>query len=256
MRRYELQQKDEFISHVSHELRSPLTSIYSFTTIVADGLAGKTNAKQGEYLKIILKNVEQLQTMIEDLLEVTRTRSGKLSLQLQNVPVAEAVGYALRTLEVTARSKDISLAFDNPSKRFSAFADPLRLRQILIILIDNAIKFTHKGGNVRIRVGLDAKDPRSLLMEVSDNGCGIDAEMIERVFEHMYQVNSSDHAGRTGLGLGLHIAKELVTQQGGKIWVNSASFKGSTFSFTLPLDTSSSVHGSEPPQTKVLALRR
>jgi signal transduction histidine kinase len=235
MRRRELQQKDDFISHVSHELRSPLASIYSFSTIIADGLAGETTPQQNEYLQIVLRNVDQLKAMIEDLLHVTRDKSAEISVELQPFPVSEAIVYALQTLAGAAKSKRIEVSFDAAPELPAVYADPMRLRQILIILVDNAIKFTPVGGQVIVRVGLCNGDLRTLLLEVADTGCGIGIEMVERIFERLYQVDPSDHAGRRGLGLGLHIAKDLVTRQGGLIWVESCLQAGSQFFFTLPV---------------------
>jgi signal transduction histidine kinase len=236
MRTHQLQIRDNFLSHVSHELRSPLTSIYSFSTIIGDGLAGQTTPQQDEYLQIILRNVRQLQSMIEDLLEVTQAQSGKLSIELQPVVVNDAISYAVDTLQTVALEKDISVSFAPVQRLPSAYADATRLRQIMTILLDNAMKFTPAGGAVWVDVRVSPKDECYLQIEVADTGCGISAEATERIFEHLYQVSDDPgRAGRRGLGLGLHIAKELVLRQGGQIWVSSELGKGSQFFFTLPM---------------------
>jgi signal transduction histidine kinase len=235
IRTQQLLLKDEFLSHVSHELRSPLTSIYSFSTIISDGLAGSTSPEQDEYLQIILRNVRQLQSMIEDLLEVTQAQTGKLNIELQCVSVTEAITDAFDTVRGAAAAKKITLVFDPHANLPLAHADPTRLRQILIILFDNAIKFTPVGGEVAVHLQVSGEDPNFLLAEVSDTGCGISPEASERIFEHLYQVANSSQAGRKGLGLGLHIAKELVTRMGGRIWVSSEIKKGSRFFFTAPI---------------------
>jgi signal transduction histidine kinase len=235
IRKQQVKLKDEFLSHVSHELRSPLTSIYSFSTIFADGLAGETTPQQDEYLQIILRNVRQLQSMIEDLLEVTQAQAGKLSVQLESVSVNEAISYAVDTLQGAATAKGINLSFDASADLPAANADATRVRQILTILLDNAMKFTPDGGSVKVAAGPYEKDANLLQVEVSDTGCGIDLEAAEHIFEHLYQVTDPGHAGRTGLGLGLHIAKDLVTRQGGEIWVESEPKVGSRFCFTLPI---------------------
>jgi two-component system sensor histidine kinase/response regulator len=230
-----LQLRDDFLSNVSHELRSPLTSIYSFSSIIADGLAGPTNAQQDEYLGIIQRNVRQLKSMIEDLLAVTAGRTGKLTIQPQEASLSEAIVDAVHTAEANATAKGIKLSSVVPPKLPSAFADPVRLLQVLTILCDNAIKFTPAGGSVKVETKVFEKLPGYLLVEVSDTGCGIKPELLERVFEYLYQVTESSEAGRKGLGLGLHIAKELVTRQGGSIWATSEQGAGSVFSFTLPV---------------------
>jgi signal transduction histidine kinase/HPt (histidine-containing phosphotransfer) domain-containing protein len=230
-----LQLRDEFLSNVSHELRSPLTSIYSFSSIIADGLAGATNEQQDEYLRIIQRNVRQLQSMIEDLLAVTAGRTGKLTIQPQEASLSEAILDAVHTAEANATAKGIKLSWVIHPKLPPAFVDPVRLLQVLTILCDNAIKFTPAGGFVKIEGKVFEKMPGYLLVEVSDSGCGVKPEMAERIFEYLYQVTESSQAGRKGLGLGLHIAKELVTRQGGSIWVTSAPGSGSVFSFTMPV---------------------
>ena len=235
IRNHQVQLRDEFLSHVSHELRSPLASIYSFSTIIADGLAGPTTAQQDEYLKIISRNVGQLKAMIEDLLEVTQAQSGKLILGLQSVSVDEAIAYAVDTLRGVATEKEIDLSYRPCPDLPSAYADATRVRQILTILLDNAMKFTPVGGAVHVEVKLSESEPDTLLVEVRDTGCGIGEESIEHIFEHLYQVTDPGRAGRKGLGLGLHIAKELVVRQGGRIWVRSELGRGSQFFFTLPV---------------------
>jgi signal transduction histidine kinase len=235
IRTHQMQFKDEFLSHVSHELRSPLTAIYQFTTIISDKLAGETSEQQNEYLQIILRNVRQLQSMIDDLLEVTRAQAGKLSIELQRVSVSEAIIYTVHTLQGAAGVKGITLSFTPTAHLASAYADPTRLRQILIILLDNAIKFTPDGGAVKVEARVFEKDPGFLIIEVSDTGCGVSVEMSERIFEHLYQITDPGQAGRKGLGLGLYISKELVARQGGKIWVSSELEKGSHFFFTVPI---------------------
>jgi two-component system, sensor histidine kinase and response regulator len=230
-----VQLRDDFLSHVSHEFRSPLTSIYSFSSIIADGLAGATSHEQDEYLKIIQKNVRQLQSMIEDLLAVTASKTGKLSIDLQKVSVSEAILDAVHTTEANANAKGVNLSCIIRPELPLAYADPVRLVQVLIILCDNAIKFTPAGGSVKVEAKPFDKVPGYLLVEVSDTGCGIKPEFLEKIFEHLYQVTESSQGGRKGLGLGLHIAKDLMTRQGGSLWATSAQGAGSVFSFTLPV---------------------
>jgi PAS domain S-box-containing protein len=226
--------KDAFLSHVSHELRSPLTAIKQFTTILLGGLAGDLNPEQRDYQRIVLKNVRQLQAMIDDLLEVTRLETGKLTVEPERISTADAVTDALQTLQHTATAKGVSLSADLPAHLPAGYADQTRLRQILIILLDNAIKFTAAGGAVRVQARLLPGSPY-LLFEVSDTGCGIGPDRIERLFERLYQVSQPAMESRKGLGLGLYICKELVARQDGQIWVRSEPQVGSTFSFTLPV---------------------
>jgi PAS domain S-box-containing protein len=235
IRQGQMRFKDEFLSHVSHELRSPLTAIKQFSTILLNGWAGEMNTEQRQYQQIVLKNIHQLQSMIDDLLEVTGLETGKLTVELESVSVIDAMADTCNTLQETARAKGVALSCEPALDLPPAYADQTRLRQVLIILIDNAIKFTPAGGAVTLRARLLEHDPRSLLLEVADTGCGLDPEIAERIFERLYQVSERIQVSRKGLGLGLYICKELVTRLGGAIRVESPPNKGCTFSFTLPV---------------------
>jgi signal transduction histidine kinase len=231
----QLQFKDKFLSHVSHELRSPLNAIYQFVTILFDNIVGELTPDQHEYLGIILRNVKQLQAMIDDLLEVTRVQGGQLAIELQCTSVAEVIAFAVSTLQGAAQAKEVTLSVDLGGQLPLVCADPMRVRQILIILLDNAIKFTPAGGSVRIRAGQLGEDPNTLVLEIMDSGCGIDPAMTERIFDRLFQASDPALAGRQGLGLGLYICKELVTRQGGRIWASGTPGKGAVLSFTLPV---------------------
>ena len=231
----ELQMKDEFLSHISHELRSPLSSIYLFVTLISDRLAGEINNQQDEYLRIVLDNVGQMKAMVDALLDTIRMRTGALDVRLKSVSVCEVAEYALHTLEPKAAAKVIDISLHVGKDIGCVYADPARLRQILGILLENAVKFTPCHGLVHLEVGPLESDPGFLLVQVSDTGCGISPEHTAQIFDHLFQVNSSDTGGRVALGLGLHIAKELVTMQGGTLWVESAPEQGSRFRFTLPV---------------------
>src|SRR5262245_60450168 len=130
IRRQQLQFKDEFLSHVSHELRSPLTASYQFATIIADGIAGPINDEQTSHPEIIVRNARQLKAMIDDLLEVARVQAGKLSIEPQATQVANAVNYSVETLRGSAAAKAIALAVDLPPALPTVYADATRLRQI------------------------------------------------------------------------------------------------------------------------------
>jgi signal transduction histidine kinase len=235
IRTNQMQFKDEFLSHVSHELRSPLTAVRQFVTILLDGLAGELNPEQRQYLEIVLRNVKQLHSMINDLFEVSGVQAGKLKIEPQCTSVSDAVGYTVNTLQGAAAAKGIVLSSDIERTLPSVCADPARLRQILVILVDNAIKFTPANGAVKIQVRILEEDPDCLLLEVADSGCGIDPDMTERIFERLFQASDPDSAEHNGLGLGLYICKDLVTRQGGKIWARSAPGQGSVFSVTFPI---------------------
>jgi signal transduction histidine kinase len=235
IRVHQLQFKDNFLSHVSHELRSPLNAIYQFVAILFDNVAGELTAEQHEYLGVVLRNVKQLQAMIDDLLEVTRVQGGQIVVEPQCTSVAEVIAFAISTLQAAAQAKGIVVSADLGGELSLARADPTRLRQILIILLDNAIKFTPAGGSVRIQASAPASEPNTLMIEVADSGCGIDPSMTELIFDRLFQASDPALAGRRGLGLGLYICKELVTRQGGRIWAKSALGSGTVLSFTVPI---------------------
>ena len=232
---HQLQFKDEFLSNVSHELRSPLNAIYQFVTILADGLAGEVKEEQREYLEMTLTNVRQLQSMIDDLLEVTRAQAGKLTIELQSTSASDGIVYALNTLRGAAKAKEIMLTSEIREQLPEVCADPTRVRQILIILLDNAIKFTPVNGAVKVQARVFEKDSSLVLLEVSDSGCGIDRELTERIFERLFQASDAAVGCRRGLGLGLYICRELVTRQGGKVWATNSPAGGAILSFTLPV---------------------
>lgn len=231
--------KDEYLSNVSHEFRAPLSAIYSFSSIIADGLAGETSRQQDEYLEIIQNNTKQLQAMIEDLLTVTKSQSGQLRVVAAETSMFNAITYAIDTLSNAADAKGIVVTFDTLPNQQAVYADPTRLRQVITILLDNAIKFTPTGGDIRIQCRLLEDDPTLLRVEVSDTGCGISKEAAKKVFERFNQASKHEAGAQNGLGLGLCIARDLVTRQGGKIWVHSEPAHGSQFCFTVPVAISS-----------------
>jgi signal transduction histidine kinase len=226
--------RDHFLSHVSHELRSPLTAIHQFVTIVFDGLAGRLNSQQREYLEIAIRNVNQLRDMIGDLLEATRAQAAKQTLSPGCVPLISLIPETVDMMKATASAKGIDIDIDLGGYLPSVKADPSRVRQILINLLDNAIKFTAQGGTIRVRADVSSQNHEFLQISVSDTGCGISPEGIKQIFERHFQEPNGIEASRKGLGLGLYLCKELVTRQGGRIWVDSRLGYGSAFCFTLP----------------------
>jgi PAS domain S-box-containing protein len=233
-RQHQLELQEQFMSHVSHELRSPVTAIYQFVTILLDRLAGDLTPEQEEYLGIMNRNVHQLRNMISDLLEVTRAQTGKLGVDPRRTGVAGLVQESLESVSGSAADKHITLTSDIPAEIPDILADPRRLQQCLINLLVNAVKFTPEGGSVAIRVRSDPDRPDFVRFSVADTGCGIDPADHQRIFEHLYQSDPQPDTSRKGLGLGLYISRQLISLQGGTIWVESEPGRGSTFHFTLP----------------------
>jgi PAS domain S-box-containing protein len=227
--------KDQLLSHVSHELRSPLACVHQFTTILLDGLSGPITADQKEALDIILKSVNQLCTMIDDLLEAGRIDAGKLRIECDCVHLQDIIREAVEMLRTTAAQSHIRLVYQPHSDPLFVYADSHRVLQILLNLLGNALKFTSARGWVEVTCGLTPKRPGYAIVTVKDNGCGISKSAQPHIFERLYQEHDSVDHGHQGLGLGLAICKELVHCHQGEIWVNSRPRHGSTFSFTLPL---------------------
>jgi len=225
--------KDEFLSHVSHELRTPLSAVHQFATILLARIPGPMNDAQQEYLEIIVRNSKQLAKMIDDILEVTRAESGKLSVRLQPVPIAAVVQEVTQRAWNDAEKKKLDLGVSIEPGLPRVHGDPDRLAQMLGNLVDNAIKFTPKGGSVHVRA-LRA-DADTLRIEVEDTGCGVSEENRTRIFERMHQDTNTLEHSRKGLGLGLYICRELVARHGGSIWVEPGAHGGSVFRFTLPV---------------------
>jgi len=226
--------QEKLLSHVSHELRTPLTAIYLFTTNLLDGIHGDLTPDQHEHLTFALDNVKQLKSMVGDLLDITRVETHKLTVEPQHLGLAKLIDDVLSTCLTNAAVKNISLRSDVAPGLPFVWADPARVRQILINLIDNGIKFAPAGGTVTVATRPYAENEGFLCLSVSDTGCGISRENREIVFDRLSQVRSTAEASRSGLGLGLFISRELVSRHGGRIWVESELGHGSIFYFTLP----------------------
>jgi len=165
-------------------------------TILQDGLVGGINGEQHQHLEIVLRNVKQLQAMINDLLEVTSAQAGKLLIRLEHTSIVDAIGYTVDTLQGAAKNKGITLSAAIGEPLPDIWADPTRIRQILIILVDNAIKFRPANGTVKLHCRKWESDPRFLVTEVVDSGCGISADKTELIFERLFQVSNPAQAGR------------------------------------------------------------
>lgn len=234
-RKQQMEFKNRFLSHVSHELRTPLTCIYQYVTLFVDGLAGPILPDQMDHLKTILRSVNQLHAMIRDLLEATRADSGKLRIEPRCIAIGELIQQVTAMMRPTATEKHVGLEVVLDPAVPLVYADPDRVLEVLINLIDNAIKFTPPSGSIVVTAALVETDPSSVYFSVSDTGRGIPADSLLQVFERLYQDPEAVDGNRNGLGLGLFIAKEIVALHGGRMWVASEIGNGSTFSFTLPL---------------------
>jgi signal transduction histidine kinase len=227
--------KDQFLSITSHELKSPLTPIYDYADILQKELLGPVNEKQKNALGIVKKQCEHLLKIIESLLEASRIEHGK-PLKLEKEPVSFKILLEdiVKVMQSQFDSRQIKLETDLPEDFPALVADPAKLSHLMTCLLENAIKFTPKGGGVKV---LGSRKDDTVEIQVADDGIGLAREHLEEVFARFFQVDTSYTRIAGGVGLGLTIVKEIVEAHGGKIWAESEGLgKGSRFCFTLPIE--------------------
>jgi two-component system, OmpR family, phosphate regulon sensor histidine kinase PhoR len=219
----------EFVANVSHELRTPLTLIKGFVETLIDGAKDDPEVME-RFLGMIDKHTDRLTFLIEDLLTISRLESGQIVMNLQPTSLSSVVGRVLEDLQSRADDRRIRLRNEVP-EHFSVQADGDRLQQVFFNLVDNAIKYGRPDGCVEI--GARVEDSM-IEAWVRDNGPGIPADSVERVFERFYRVDKARSREQGGTGLGLAIVKHIVQSHHGEVWLKSVVGEGSTFFFTLP----------------------
>lgn len=244
--------KSNFLATMSHELRTPLTSIIGYSEMLAEGIAGPLAPEQQEYVRTIHAKGEQLLRLIMGLLDLSKLESGTMSLRQAPAQIAPILHEVITTLAPVARKKEVDLVLDADGVPCELAADAERLRQVFINLVDNAVKFTPKGGQVSVRArvtegpgptGDDDDDAGAALLaplmkvleiRVSDTGIGIPSAERMKVFDAFYQVDSSSTREYGGTGLGLSIVKRIVDAHGGNVHVEGNEPNGTVFVVTLP----------------------
>ena len=222
-------QREEFVANVSHELRTPLSLIKGYTETLLDG--ARNNPEVAErFLKIIERNSQRLDLLIQDLLTISALESGRTKLDREPVNLHLLADKVLTFLQTKAENKNVKLANEVPE--FTTNADANRLDQVLANLVDNAIKYGRAEGHVT--VGGKKLDDGTLEIFVRDDGPGIPPEALVRVFERFYRVDKARSRDQGGTGLGLAIVKHIVQAHGGEVRCESELGKGATFYFTLP----------------------
>ena len=222
--------KDEFISMVSHELRTPLTSIRGALGLLASGFLSAQPQQSQRMLEIALNNTDRLVRLINDILDIERIESGKVSMAKQTGDAAHLMSQAVDDMRVMAEKAGIHLEVSPISAHL--WADPDRIIQIFTNLLSNAIKFSAQGSTVWVTA---AHQGEQMLFQVKDQGRGIPTAHLETIFERFQQIDASDSRQKGGTGLGLAICRSIVQQHGGRIWAESTLGEGSTFCFTLPV---------------------
>ena len=224
--------KSEFLAMMGHELKTPLHAIRGFSQLLLEEIDGPLTPKQREDIEAVLASGDHLLELIDNILRFSKLEAGEERLHLEEVESAGLVAEVVQSFERFARERGLQL--ESEADPFKMKADRMKLRQVLMNLVSNAIKYTDRG---EIKITAEVEDGEALFT-VEDTGPGIPPEQWERVFEPFTQLDSSDTRGVVGIGLGLAIVKKYVELHGGQVWLESELGKGSRFCFTIPKEIS------------------
>lgn len=225
--------KDEFISTTSHELRTPLTTIKGYLSMIQEGTLGQLSDKLKRAIDVTMIEVSRLSNLVEDLLEVSRIEQGRVALEKEPIILNDFIKDICLESQIKASEKSLALNFIDASEKINIATDKNRLKQIIINLINNSIKYTFKGF---IEVGL-LKEPKNCVsIYVKDTGIGISAQDQEKLFQKFFRVRSEETSQIVGTGLGLWITKKLTELLGGKIYLESIKGQGSKFTLVFPIE--------------------
>jgi len=222
--------RQDFVANVSHELRTPLTTIKGYAETLLEGALKEDQAFQ--FVQVIKRHTDRLTKIVEDLLMLSRIETKEFQLKMEAIPVRDFIDDVIEFVKEPAEKKKISLSRNEIPSSLAVQADRNYSEQILINLLDNAIKYTPEGG--RVAVSAVEKDSKEIQFSVEDNGIGIPKEDLSRIFERFYRVDKGRSKEMGGTGLGLSIVKHLVQAHGGRVWAESQMGKGAILYFTLP----------------------
>ncbi|MDD5415675.1 MAG: ATP-binding protein [Candidatus Daviesbacteria bacterium] len=229
------QMKLDFVSMASHELKTPLTSIVGYLSVFLDENKGKVPAENLDLLNKAFVAAKQLQTLIQNLLNVNKIEKEQLSVSPQPTDYLPILTKAVEDLKSQATQKNIVLSTLPPTETLpKVITDPIRINEVITNLVSNAINYTNPNGKIEVFVKVS---PNDITTTVSDNGIGIPPEAIPHLFSKFFRVSNKLQQASKGTGLGLYISKSIIEKLHGKIWVESEPGKGSRFSFTLPIVT-------------------
>jgi signal transduction histidine kinase/CheY-like chemotaxis protein len=226
------QHKSEFLASMSHELRTPLNAVIGFSEVLLERMFGDLNERQDEYLRDIRDSGRHLLELINEILDLSKVEAGRMDLELADVAVRPLLEHGLAMLRERAGRGGVTLTLEAPDDLGEVRADELKLTQVTLNLLTNAIKFTPSGGAVRVRARRTADE---LEIEVGDTGVGIAEDEQERIFDAFQRGGRSARTSTEGTGLGLTLSRRFVELHGGRMWMESTPGSGSTFGFAIPV---------------------
>jgi signal transduction histidine kinase len=225
--------KSEFVSIVSHELKTPLTTMQASLSLLNEKFIDPASEQGEEIIAIATEGVDRLVRLVDDILDLERLRSGKLTMTKTDCHTQNIIAGAIAQTQELAKRADTKI--EVPDQSFSCYADPDRLIQVLTNLITNAIKFSPYQSTIELSISEESDDQPYLLFSIRDRGRGIPTQNLQNIFERFQQVDASDSREKGGTGLGLAICRDIIEQHSGKIWAESVLKEGSTFFFTIPI---------------------
>lgn len=226
--------RKEFIGDISHELKTPIFAVQGFLETLLDG-ALKDPRVNRQFLTKALNNLNRLTVLTQDLMAISKLETGELRSELQKFPLRTVINEVAESLQPTAEEDNIRLTVAPFDKNIKVIADRNQFKQVMVNLIENAIKYNHQGGSVDVGIKPYASNPSKLVIYVRDSGLGISAEDIPRVTERFFRIDKSRSREKGGTGLGLSIVKHIIEAHGEKLFIESVVNEGTVFSFTLQM---------------------